>query len=462
MPTRFKPGDMVPNSGIYRVTHTSDHEPVHTVTLLGGNTFPRCHGCSYPNFELTEAAISAALHDQFKVATPKHRGVGGVKRALIFGVLFLFLTGGAFLIWSADHLADISWIASTGKFLLYGNKGALTHEAPEHELLTHFFNEMGIAFVVAAILGSTFEFFMRRREERALTEHIRQIEEAALLSLLGYFMPRSLSHQVRQVFEQQIMRSHLKLIYTFQKPTVDLERLSSRAGIEASDLVVLNVRVEYDLVNLTTTKKKHLIHHGFESVLPFGDEYDKFLNLTVWLGDKVCLAWPKGRNEKKVCQSRGPHPCIRVLKLKRLITLRAGQEFDSGRKKQGMYHVAVEYQLVRRRRDLDSWTTWLPADRLDVTVDYEAVPDLDFYLDRTHPDDFREVKPKTKNGRRSQTKDARQWMLPSYSSGSDGKQQEVSAAVLPYQGFILYWFPRTDESLKINLSTPPVESSSSQ
>src|SRR2546423_2712101 len=148
MPATFKPGDSIPLSGIYRVTHATDHEPVHTVTLLGGNLFPRCHACSYPDFELIEAAISAELHEQFKPAITKHRELRGIKRMVIFAVLFLFLVGGASLIWSADRLADVSWIISTGKFLLHDIKGLPTREAPEHELLIHFFNEMGIAFVV--------------------------------------------------------------------------------------------------------------------------------------------------------------------------------------------------------------------------------------------------------------------------------------------------------------------------
>jgi hypothetical protein len=434
MSTRFKPGDTVPNSGIYKVTHATNHEAAHTVTLLGGNIFPRCRVCTYPRFELVQAAISAELLDQFKPTTKKRRELRRLKRMIIFGVLLFFLLGGFSLIWSAGDLADISWIASVGKLLLHGSKAYPTQEAPEHELLIHFFNEMGIAFVVAAILGATFEFFMRRREEKELNEHIRQIEEAALLSLLGYFMPRSLSAQVRRVFKEQVMRSKLELTYTFEKPVPELQHLSSEAGIDGNDLLLVTVKVEYDLVNLATTKTEHLIHHGFESILPLG-EYDKFLSLTISRGDDVWLSWPKGPNKEKVCECPGPHPCIRVLKLKSTVSIAPGTEIDNEPKRKKNYHVAVEHQLVRRRRDLDSWTTWLPADSLDVNVLFKAVPNLDFHVDRTHPDDFLEVK-------RSETE--RRWTLPSYPIpiGRDGKQQEVSAGVLPYQGFILYWFPK--------------------
>lgn len=457
--TRFKPGDPVPKSGIYKVTHATEHEPVHTVTLLGGNIFPRCHGCVHPHFELVQAAISAELHEQFKLTSENvPSSLRHPKRMIIFAVLLLFLGAGMLLIWFADHLAGIPWIASAAKFLHQPNDASLGGEAPEHKLLFHLFEEMGIAFVIAAMLGATFEFFMRRREEKELDEHIRQLEEAALLSMLGYFMPRSLSDQVRRVFHEQIMRSNLELTYTFKKPTPDLQQLSRGAGIDGNDLVLVTVKVEYDLVNLATIKKDHLIHHGFESILPFGGEHDKFLGLTISLGNKPWLSWPDGMRKRRVCYGTGPHPCIRVLKLKSIVCLAPGKQLDSEPGMENTYHVAVEYQIARRRRDLDSWTTWLPADRLDVNVVFKDVPELDFHLDRTHPEDFREVD-QAKIKQQSATE--RRWMLPSYPINRDGKQRVVSAAVLPYQGFTLYWFPKgsfpvIDKPKAVALSEAPV------
>jgi hypothetical protein len=40
----YKPGDAVPESGIYRVQH-SGHRSDHDLTLTRGNTFPRCQRC---------------------------------------------------------------------------------------------------------------------------------------------------------------------------------------------------------------------------------------------------------------------------------------------------------------------------------------------------------------------------------------------------------------------------------
>lgn len=42
---RFKTGTVIPASGIYRITHAAHRLP-HEVTLLQGETFPKCQKCS--------------------------------------------------------------------------------------------------------------------------------------------------------------------------------------------------------------------------------------------------------------------------------------------------------------------------------------------------------------------------------------------------------------------------------
>ena len=42
---RFKTGAVIPASGIYRVAHSAHRLP-HEVTLLKGETFPKCQKCS--------------------------------------------------------------------------------------------------------------------------------------------------------------------------------------------------------------------------------------------------------------------------------------------------------------------------------------------------------------------------------------------------------------------------------
>jgi len=57
----FKPGDTVPNSGIYRVIHDPEHTEEHEVTCVYGKTFPPCSGCHHPRFILKQQRKFLAL-----------------------------------------------------------------------------------------------------------------------------------------------------------------------------------------------------------------------------------------------------------------------------------------------------------------------------------------------------------------------------------------------------------------
>lgn len=62
----FKPGDKVPNSGIYEVEHDPNHVAKHEVTCVYGKPFPPCNHCGHHvRFKLVRAAKHIALHDEF-------------------------------------------------------------------------------------------------------------------------------------------------------------------------------------------------------------------------------------------------------------------------------------------------------------------------------------------------------------------------------------------------------------
>ncbi len=67
MPTEYKPGDKVPNSGIYDVIHDVQHNTRHQVTCVAGETFPPCNHCGqHPRFRLAVQAVHIRNHDFFK------------------------------------------------------------------------------------------------------------------------------------------------------------------------------------------------------------------------------------------------------------------------------------------------------------------------------------------------------------------------------------------------------------
>jgi hypothetical protein len=60
--TEFKPGSVVPVSGIYTVAHDNDHMGAHEVTCVKGNRFPTCRTCGNPRFKLFLEAVHFDEH----------------------------------------------------------------------------------------------------------------------------------------------------------------------------------------------------------------------------------------------------------------------------------------------------------------------------------------------------------------------------------------------------------------
>lgn len=356
-----------------------------------------------------------------------HKLVLFAKNVAIYLVLFGLGVIGAGIIRYAGELAEVPWIAFLGKITLFPvNQGSPTYEGQEHEILSHLFSELGIALFVAAILGATFEFFMRRREERAHAQQVHEVENAALMSLLGYFVPPSISNQVKGVFDEQVMRSNLTVTYAFGPAPSDLQ-------LPGQDLVMVTLTVAYSLVNLTRKPNRHVIDHGFESTLPFGQSYSKFLNLEIKQGKDPKIGWPHGLHAEKVRIDDGSRPWVRTLQVE--VDLKPGRK--EGPPDKDAHHVTVSHQLIRRSVDQDHWTTWLPADGLKVVAKTAGTPlTLDFHLDKTHPSAFRETP----------ILGDYEWVLignpgDTEKSGADGAGGDNGPAVLPYQGFTLYWFP---------------------
>jgi hypothetical protein len=79
----FRASETVPEDGVYRVFHT-DHRLTHEVTLLAGETFPRCNKCGFAaHFELVHPAPHA-MNDTsdfrirlYEIEHPEEEKAGG-------------------------------------------------------------------------------------------------------------------------------------------------------------------------------------------------------------------------------------------------------------------------------------------------------------------------------------------------------------------------------------------------
>ena len=53
----YKPGEIVPQSGVYTITHDPVHADMpHEVTVIKGRRFPTCRHCQGVRFQLARAA----------------------------------------------------------------------------------------------------------------------------------------------------------------------------------------------------------------------------------------------------------------------------------------------------------------------------------------------------------------------------------------------------------------------
>jgi len=67
----YKPGDTVPETGIYEVFHDNvdghEHSPPHRATALQGMVFPPCRAChEHARFRLYCAADHLETHHHFR------------------------------------------------------------------------------------------------------------------------------------------------------------------------------------------------------------------------------------------------------------------------------------------------------------------------------------------------------------------------------------------------------------
>ena len=69
MAQEFKPGEIVPQSGIYTITHDPAHADMpREVTVIKGRRFPTCRHCKGISFELAHAARHAGEIDHLEEA----------------------------------------------------------------------------------------------------------------------------------------------------------------------------------------------------------------------------------------------------------------------------------------------------------------------------------------------------------------------------------------------------------
>jgi hypothetical protein len=62
----YKPGDVVPQSGVYRFVHDPGHAEPEEITAVKGELFPICQHCQDGRFSAVDNAFNVAAIEQFQ------------------------------------------------------------------------------------------------------------------------------------------------------------------------------------------------------------------------------------------------------------------------------------------------------------------------------------------------------------------------------------------------------------
>jgi hypothetical protein len=74
MAEEYKPGQIVPRSGVYTITHDPVHaEMPHEVTVIKGRRSPTCRHCKGASFRLARAAMQVTEIEHFEEAPAQVR-----------------------------------------------------------------------------------------------------------------------------------------------------------------------------------------------------------------------------------------------------------------------------------------------------------------------------------------------------------------------------------------------------
>lgn len=340
------------------------------------------------------------------VAKTREDAFDGSSYHKILGLIFLVCCGifGGLLLFYADEI--VSHLE--------------THFHWGHDRLDKFITELGIAAIVAMLVGIAVEFFLRNAEiiERGkrLGEQDKLYRDSFFTAVLGVFMPKWIITQLRRVFKNESMRQEWKVNYNFRLAPGGLKWFPKSRQYDSKDLLSVFVRIEYTLVNYSGFEAPLKFEHTFEPTLPLEREHSRFLSLHVTkVSNGECvLHWAHDSKSEDIDEENEKF-CVRRIKFpgKSKRTIMHGCEDENA------LRIVYTYETIRRRCDNESWMTTVPAGRLLVRAETdETCGPLDFHFEPSYPDEPE----KTEINIRPEL----DWT--------------ISTGLLPYQGFTLHWF----------------------
>ena len=241
--------------------------------------------------------------------------------------------------------------------------------------------EIGIALVVAGLIGLFVENTLRKREEKRHIHEQKELADNVFRFVLGSFAPSWITRELLELFRIQAMRSNVKICYTFEE-ALDLKPVKfGSKQVSCDDLVKVTFTIRYTLKNLTKSPFDPKIRHAFEPTVPGYDDECQFQSLTID-HDSVQHKWTKG-HPTSFAQTKG------VIWNEKSIEV---NDFKIQPDKDA--HVEMTFTCIRWRHDHDTWLTRLSANKVEIEVKHPS--GYEFNLINTRRYAFQKVTPGTR------------------------------------------------------------------
>ena len=278
---------------------------------------------------------------------------------------------------------------------------------PSYEKIRSVVLELGIGFVVGAIVAVTIESYMRRKQGIEDRARKRKMEANIFLALFRTALPDDLVHEMYQMlFTRRFVRQKLK-IEMMLRPLTQEEQM----GCSVPDALVLTQTVTYDAKNISDGQASHHVSPQEYTLIPHPTRTYPFTMFSASCpGLKpVILNSP----EDFACCVTNPDKGIwHYLKAPKVEV-----------PENGVVTVVSTVELICRKTDIKTWLTYYPAEHLKLTVSLhkELQGQLEFAVDQSH----------------------RLSLEPFTETGPEGTMYgwKLEKPILPHQGIVLYWRP---------------------
>jgi len=352
-------------------------------------------------------------------------------------LVVIFFAGGILLLFGVRQKQELaSRLASQRQT---APNSPASFEFVDPETIAQFLSELGITLMVASIIGFTVERATRHVLHAEQHEYLTEIEEAGFKHILGFSLNPELIEEVHQtLLAARFMRQNVKIYYELDLTDSQFAESKGSSNFVSRELTV-KYRSDWELHNTTKLPVQYDATFASGGLPDLPARSDRIIEYRITDSDGNLLC--RHRDLKSLAQQEteeAKHENMAFdetlssdthLRLKKDLTIDPGD----------FIKVHIIIGMIRRWTDTDVFVTRYPAIgfTLHIAPVHEALHCLEFCLTTSHRLEGEEMRVHEK--------------------GSLVREWDTTVALLPYQGFEVFWYPDMKNGINApsSNSTPP-------